>query len=135
MQISNFNDLLMAARQQPMPQRLLFVFATVELPDDPTPQQRADFDAGHGGAIVPLMCVDKEPHELDGFSTLVAEAEQFGKPWAMVFAAALSSTTGQAPDDEAVKKALDNMIEAVKLGDIERFIPFNAQGEPLQMNA
>lgn len=135
MQISNFNDLLMAARLQPLPQRLLFVFATVELPDNPTPEQRADFEAGHGGAIVPLMCVDKGPDELDAFSTLVIEAEQFGKPWAMVFVAALSGSVGQPPDAEAVKKALDKMIEAVKQGDIESFIPFNIQGEPLQMGA
>ena len=34
MNIASFDDLLVAARQQPEPQRLLFVFAGVELPDD-----------------------------------------------------------------------------------------------------
>ena len=35
MNIASFDDLLVAARQQPEPQRLLFVFAGVELPNDP----------------------------------------------------------------------------------------------------
>ena len=34
MYISSFDDLLQAARLQPEPQRLLFVFAAVELPAD-----------------------------------------------------------------------------------------------------
>ena len=33
MDISNFDDLLAAARAQPLPQRLLMVFAAIELPD------------------------------------------------------------------------------------------------------
>ncbi len=61
MTISSFDDLLQAARAQPEPQRLLFVFAGVELPDDPTANQRQRFEAGQGGALVPLMCVDKRP--------------------------------------------------------------------------
>ena len=35
--ISTFDDLLRAARQQPQPQRLLFVFAGAELPENSTP--------------------------------------------------------------------------------------------------
>jgi hypothetical protein len=135
MHISNFHDLLMAARQQPVPQRLLFVFAAVELPENATPQQQADFEAGQGGAIAPLMCVDKDPHELDAFATLMAESRQFEKAWAMVFVAALSSTSGNAPDADEVQTALRNMVESVKAGDIDRFIPFNTQGEPLQMGS
>ena len=64
MDISSFDDLLHAARLQPEPQRLLFVFVGVELPDDATPAQRARFEQGQGGALVPLMCVDKTPQEL-----------------------------------------------------------------------
>ena len=46
-----------------------------------------------GGALVPLMCVDKTPQELASFDALVQEAQQFTAPghdWAMVFAAAMS---------------------------------------------
>lgn len=46
MDISSFDDLLRAAQQQPEPQRLLFVFASADLPDHSTPEQRARFQAG-----------------------------------------------------------------------------------------
>ncbi|HQS32831.1 MAG TPA: ribonucleotide reductase subunit alpha, partial [Polaromonas sp.] len=78
MNISSFDDLLQAARAQPEPQRLLFVFAGVELPDDATPEQRQRFAAGQGGALVPLMCVDKRPDELASFGALMQESSQFG---------------------------------------------------------
>ncbi len=77
MEITRFEDLLAAARAQPEPQRLLFVFAAVELPDDATPQERDGFTRGEGGALVPQMCVDKAPHELNTFADLVTEAAQF----------------------------------------------------------
>ena len=67
MEITSFDDLLHAARAQPEPQRLLFVFAGVELPDDATPAQRERFAAGQGGALVPMMCVDKRPEEIASF--------------------------------------------------------------------
>ena len=50
-QSSHFRQLLQAAAAQPDPQRLLFVFAAAELPDDPTPAQRERFAAGEGGAL------------------------------------------------------------------------------------
>jgi hypothetical protein len=74
MKIAHFDDLLTAARLQNEPQRLLLVFAGVELPDDCTPAQRAGFAAGHGGAMVPLMCVDKLPNELHDFAALLEES-------------------------------------------------------------
>ena len=46
--IRSFDDLMRAARQQPEPQRLLFVFAGAELPDDSSPEQRRRFAAGAG---------------------------------------------------------------------------------------
>ncbi|MEY4736316.1 MAG: hypothetical protein RL302_635 [Pseudomonadota bacterium] len=128
MNIENFNDLLQAARSQTVAQRLLFVFVGVELPEDATPAQRADFEAGHGGALVPLMCVDKTPDELASFDTLVQEAEQFGKPWTLVFAAALSGTNHQAPTIADADKPLQAMVEAIKRGDMGTYIPFDAQG-------
>ena len=90
MNIQTFDDLLSAARSQPLPQRLLFVFAGVELPSDATPAQRFEFERGEGGALVPQMCVDKGLDELHSFDQLVQEAKAFGQPWGMVFAAALA---------------------------------------------
>lgn len=132
MQISNFDDLLQAARYEPLPQRLLFVFAAVELPADSTPQQRADFEAGHGGSLAPMMCVDKSPQELDSFGALCAEAEQFKQPWGLVFSAALSGTPGQVPSDAAVDAAFESMVEDLKQGRLDRYIPFDRTGQPVQ---
>lgn len=133
MEISTFNDLLQAARYQPLPQRLLFVFAAVELPEGSTPQQRADFEAGHGGALVPLMCVDKSPQELDSFDVLVAEAQQFGRPWGMVFATAMSGSPGEPPTTADAEKQLERMVEAIKQGDIDNYIPFDTHGNAVQL--
>ncbi|MBT9512093.1 MAG: ribonucleotide reductase subunit alpha [Acidovorax sp.] len=136
MEIASFDDLLHAARMQPEPQRLLFVFAAAELPDDATPAQRAHFEAGQGGALVPLMCVDKTPQELASFSALVEEAQQFTAPghdWAMVFAAALSGTLNQAPTSADAEAPLQRMVDAIKGGAHGAYIPFNRQGQPVRL--
>ena len=87
MNISSFDELLRTAREQSEPQRLLFVFADAVLPDDSTPEQCARFAAGQGGALTPLMSVDKTPEELGTFAALVEESRQFGRNWAIVFVA------------------------------------------------
>ena len=85
MNISNFDELIQASQLQADPQRLLFVFAGVELPDDCTPEQRAEFDAGEGGTLVPLMVVDKTPNEVKNFNALADEAKNLAQPWRIVF--------------------------------------------------
>ena len=131
MNISSFEDLLHAARQQPEPQRLLFVFADVELPDDSTAEQRARFQAGEGGTLVPLMSVDKKPEELDTFGALVEESHQFGRDWAVVFVAGLSGRNGCAPTSNEADQSLQRMIEAIKTGAFSAFMPFDRRGNPL----
>lgn len=133
MNISSFDDLLHAARQQTEPQRLLFVFAGADLPDDSTPAQREQFLAGQGGALVPLMYVDKTPEELHSFADLVQESHQFGKEWSIVFAAALSGSGGLAPTSQAAEKPLERMVEAIKAGTLGTFIPFDRQGHPVML--
>lgn len=131
MSISSFEDLLQEARRQPEPQRLLFVFAGAELPEDCTPEQRAHFDEGEGGALVPLMAVDKAPEELEGFAALAGESLQFGHNWSVVFVAALSGRGGRAPSGSDADRPLQRMIEAIKAGAISSFMPFDRQGQPL----
>jgi hypothetical protein len=133
MDITNFDDLLLAARQQPEPQRLLLVFAGASLPADATATQRARFEAGEGGELAPLMCVDKDPHALTDFASLVAEAETLGPPWSLVFAAALAGRAPLPPSDSQVDAALRNMVEAVRSGDIERYVPFDRQGQAVRL--
>jgi len=132
--ISSFDDLLRAAQQQPEPQRLLFVFANAALPDDSTPEQRARFEAGQGGALTPLMSVDKTPEELGTFDALVEESRQFGHDWAVVFVASLSGRGGCAPTSEEADRSLQRMIESIKAGSIGSFIPFDRQGQPMLFN-
>jgi len=133
MDISNFDDLLRAARTQPDPQRLLFVFARAVLPDDSTPEQRARFEAGEGGALAPLMAVDRTPDDLGTFAALVEESRQFATDWAVVFVASLPGRTGRPPTSQEADQPLQRMIESIKAGSIGSFIPFDRRGEPVQL--
>jgi hypothetical protein len=134
MNISSFDDLLRTAREQSEPQRLLFVFANTVLPDDSTPEQRACFEAGQGGALTPLMSVDKTPEELGTFAALVEESRQFGRDWAIVFVTSLSGRDGRAPTSEEADRSLQRMIESIQTGSFGSFIPFDRQGQPILFN-
>lgn len=120
--ISHFDDLLQAARTQAAPQRLLLVFAGAELPDDATAEQRAAFEAGQGGALVPLMCVDKRPEELDSFAQLCAEADGQHSGWRVVLAGALSGPQGQAPSDASVDEALERLLGLIQAGRMDQVL-------------
>ena len=133
MNIASFGDLLQAARLQPEPQQLLFVFAGAELPAGASAAQRAQFDAGEGGELAPLMCVDKAADALASFGTLCAEAARAGPPWAIVFTAALSGRGGQAPATADIDAALQHMVESIKAGRLEGMLPFNRAGEPVHL--
>lgn len=133
MNITHFNDLLIAARQQAQAQRLLLVFAGAGLPANATAEQRAAFEAGEAGELAPLMCVDKDPATLPDFTALVAEAAVAGPPWALVFAAALSGRGTQPPADSQIEAALQRMVEAVKSGQLAGLIPFDRQGHAVQL--
>jgi hypothetical protein len=132
MKISTFDDLLCAAREQADSQRLLFVFAKAGVPDDATREQRQRFQAGRGGTLTPLMCVDKTPDELVSFDALLEESRQFGQAWDIVFVAALPGTGSLAPTAAQAQEPLQRMVESIKCGAIGRFIPFDAYGEPVQ---
>lgn len=133
MNISSFDDLLQAATQQDQPQRLLFVFAEVELPEGSSPEESAQFAAGVGGALVPVMCVDKAAHALSSFADLKREAQQFGAVWQMVFVAALSGKAGQVPNSEDCEQPLKHMVESIKLGHLDHMIPFDSQGAAVML--
>ncbi|MCC6719678.1 MAG: ribonucleotide reductase subunit alpha [Acetobacteraceae bacterium] len=133
MTISTFDDLLREARAQPEPQRLLFVFTVAELPSDASADQRARFLAGSGGALAPLMYVDKAPSELTTFAALVDESEQFGPPWSIVFVGALAGHAGQAPTSDDAEAALGQMVEFIKLGKLHKYVAFDRQGLPVML--
>lgn len=131
MEISSFHDLLNAARAQPEPQRLLFVFAGAELPEEASAEQRARYEAGEGGALVPLMCADKELAELGDFAALVTESAAMGPPWQIVFVAGLAGRGGRLPSSADAEQPLERMVEAIQRGAHDGFIPFDRQGLPV----
>lgn len=129
--ISSFDDLLRTARQQPEPQRLLFVFTGAELPEDSTPEERKRFAAGAGGALVPLMCVDKTTEELTTFAALVEESHTAGPEWTVVFVAGLAEQGGRVLAHHDAEAPLQRMVDAIKVGSHGSFIPFDRDGQPV----
>jgi hypothetical protein len=133
MDIAIFDDLLLAARRQPDAQRLLLVFAGASLPEGASAAQRARFEAGESGELAPLMCVDKDPWALGGFEALAEEAAAAGPPWALVFAAAIGGAGARPPAEAEVTAALERMVEAVRSGELDRYIPFDRQGHAVRL--
>ncbi len=130
--LTTFQDLLTAARQQPEPQRLLFTFAKVELPAAATDAQRARFDAKDGGTLSPSMCVDKAPDEVESFHALVAESENTGLAWDIVFVASMSGHAGIAPSADEAAQPLRFMVNAINNGRVADFAAFDRAGNVLQ---
>lgn len=129
MNISSYADLLEAARQQPEPQRLLFVFAQAELPQSYTEVQSQQFQAGTGGVLTPRMSTDKALDELGEFSALVEESRRTGQDWKIVFVAALAGRVGVAPSTEDAQAPLKTMVNAIQNGAIANYLAFDCEGE------
>lgn len=128
MAITNFEDLVQTAKQQPEPQRLLFLFAkaNAETTTD-SGQQR--------GTITPVICVDKLPTELDGFQNLVAEADNFKKEWNFVFIAALAGIGGKEPTSEEAGHYLERMTTSIASGtDIHQYVIFDREENPVTLS-
>lgn len=135
-EITNYETLLAVGRQQSEPQRFLFVFLQVSLPDNPNELNQQQFHSGCGGALKAIMCVDKALAELTKFSDLVVESEQMKQAWSMVIIACLSGKNGIPPSAETAKKPLQNMVESVQNGaNLSRYLAFNRQGELLNFSS
>ena len=135
MNILHYDDLLNAACQQPEPQRLLFVFAQVELPDDASPEERARFEAGEGGALAPRLCVAKAPEEGMPFPALCEEADGMDAQWSLVVSAAVGGHRGLPPSEQAVDEALEQLVGRVQAGALDGLLVFDRNGEALSLNA
>lgn len=133
MDITTFDELLTAARQQPDPQRLLMVFAGAAPGDSPTPEQRSAFVDGHGGELTPLICVDKSPDEITNFAAIVEESKDAGPPWAIVFVAALSGPDGSVLDSRAAERPLQRMVDGIRTGALTGMIPFDRTGRAVKL--
>ena len=132
MHLASFQDLLDAAQQQPEPQRLLFVFTKVELPQNATAEQRERFENREGGTLTPSLCVDKAPSDIQSFAALVAESETTGQDWDMVFVGSLSGRAGIAPSADEAAQPLRFMVNAINNGQVAQFATFDRNGAVLQ---
>ena len=132
MEIRNFDDLLKAAGAQAQPQRMLFVFVKTVAQKDYTPAQFEGFKHGRGGALLPLMSVDKEPEALVDFDQLVEESKASSDDWDKVLVACLGGEDGRPPARAQTDSALDEMVARVEQGaDLSLCICFNRDAEPV----
>ncbi len=121
------------AAQQSEPQRLLFVFLRASLPDDHGKGEANRFHSGEGGALQPIMCVDKSLGELSTFAALVAEAERIDKDWQLVLVAGLAGRNGVPPTSDDAEQPLKMMLHAVENGgDLSKYMAFDRDGVPVQ---
>ncbi|MCB1559851.1 MAG: ribonucleotide reductase subunit alpha [Xanthomonadales bacterium] len=133
MALQDFSDLLKVAGEQAEPQRLLLVFAAAELPRDATEEEKRRFEHGKGGALSPVLCVDKLPQDIADFSSLEAESRSTGIDWDVLFVAALSGRGGHSPTDDEAVQPLTMMVESIKSGRIGNFLAIDRNGELLQL--
>jgi hypothetical protein len=133
MTLHNFSDLLQAARQQPEPQRLLFVFAAAELPRDATAEEKELFERGEGGALAPRLCVDKTPEEIDSFAGLREESRRTGIDWDILFVAAMAGRGSFAPNPDEAVQPLKMMVEAIKAGRVGEFLAVTKNGDLVEL--
>lgn len=131
--ISGFQSLLQAARRQPEPQRLLFVFTRKELPDGASAEEKQRFSQGQGGALAPVMFVDKKTDELQTFSELVEESRHTGQAWDVVFVGCLSGQGDREPSDEAVQQALETMVKSIQGGVVGHLLAYRQDGEQVRL--
>ena len=126
---------MLAAKNQPEPQRLLFVFLKASLPEDHEGDEGVRIHSGQGGQLQPVMCVDKTLDELGTFADLVTESEAMGQPWQIVLVAGLSGRNGVMPSSDDATQPLKVMQNTVENGgDLSNYMAFDRDGMPVQFD-
>lgn len=133
MKLDTFDDLLHVARTQPEPQRLLLVFAMAELPPDAGEAEQLAFACGEGGALAPVVCVDKRPEEISNFAALAEESRATGVDWQLVFIAAMPGRGGHPPNGDEAVQPMRMMVEQIRGGQIARFLAADRSGNLVQL--
>lgn len=131
--ITSYKDLVQASQKESEPQRFLFVFCKAELPDDASASERAAFERGEGGALTPVICVDKTPKEAPDFAILSEESRATGQNWDMVFVAAMSGRGGVEPSSDEAQQPMTMMVESIRMGNVGNYLPLDKAGEAIQL--
>ena len=135
MEITDYASLLTVARQQPEPQRFLFVFCLKSLSDFKNAEKSASFKAGQGGELTPVMTLEKPVDELTDFAQLVADAKVQNRSWHIVLVAALGGQGGVMPSSDDAVEQLDKMLKAVESGGhLASYMAFDTDGVPIQFS-
>ena len=130
MEITNFEDLLIAAKGQTTPQRLLMLYAKSQV--IPTKSE-----AGQpGGTLTPVMCVDKTPQEIPSFKSLIEEADSISESWDFIFVTTISGQAGQPPTSEDAAPHIKDMTDDLANGRMrmEKFLIFDRNQKPVFIN-
>lgn len=139
--LESFEDLVRVAREQPVRQRFLLVFAKAILPGGAKTDQVERFHAGQGGALVPVMYADKAEYELETFDDLLAEArhtvDTLGNgvetDWDLVIVGCLDGHGTDEPVQREVDAAFHDLLQALRLGkSLGNLIAFDRTGRPVR---
>lgn len=139
--LESFDDLLRAAREQPVRQRFLLVFAKAVLPGSARADQVARFHSRQGGALIPIMYADKAEYELTDFESLLAEArhttETLGNgvetDWDLVIVGCLDGRGAEEPVEREIDAAFHDLLQAMRLGKpLGNWVAFDREGHPVQ---
>ncbi len=134
-EITDYKSLLTVGREQTEPQRFLFVFLQAFLSNDPSDEDKQQFQSGQGGELKAIMCVDKNLSELTNFADLITESKQMEQEWSMVLVACLSGKNGSFPTSEEAEEPLKLMAQAVQNGgDLSKYLAFDKQGDLIQFS-
>ncbi|NQY27748.1 MAG: ribonucleotide reductase subunit alpha [Piscirickettsiaceae bacterium] len=131
--IINYETLLMVGREQQEAQRFLFTFLKSSLPKDHEGNEEQSFQAGKGGVLQPLMCVDKALGDLTTFADLFEESKNMEQDWQIVLVACLSGVGESMPAATEIDLQLKMMVQMVENGgDLSRYLAFDRAGDLIQ---
>lgn len=142
--LESFADLLRAAREQPTRQHFLLVFVKAILPDGAKADQVARFHSKQGGALVPVMYVDKDEYELSDFANLLMEAQHTAEAlgngvdtdWDLVVVGCLDGRTADEPEPQEIDDAFHGLLRAIRLGQsLCNLIAFDHEGNPVHFES
>ena len=132
MRITNYETLVEAARQEPDPQRLLFLFLQPFLMDDDNEEEAQRFKDGQGGGLKPVFHVDFAAEELTTFEALTTESKKMEAEWNIVLVGCLTGEAGEPPTTKSVDEWIEFMQQAVLSGSpLSQFLAFNRSGDPV----